>query len=200
MAIVPSDCLTGCLGVDEDTGLPGIIIDPNGGIECGPNGERLKCPPRDLGLIANGSNALAGIGQAIPANTDVIITDGANPWLARASYTNPFSCSVRLHFRVTANVQGVGMAAYSQSNPARFEIQASINGGPFAAVSLGPWLQTNTAPLGWTSGTLDVYVPPVVLAPAATYSYAIRCLVRSSTAVTLDSRAGSVAIEAWRPG
>ena len=50
MAIVPSDCLTGCLGVDEDTGLPGIIIDPNGGIECGPNGERLSCPPRVTSL------------------------------------------------------------------------------------------------------------------------------------------------------
>jgi hypothetical protein len=115
MAIVPSDCLTGCLGVDTVTGLPGNIIDPNGGLECGPNGLRQSCPPRDIGLIGNGSDAAAGIGQAIPANTDVIITDGVNPWLARASYTNPFTCSVRLHFRVTANVQGVGMAAYSQS-------------------------------------------------------------------------------------
>ncbi len=91
------------------------------------------------------------------------------------------------------------MAAYSQSTPARFEIQQSVNGGPFAAVGLGPWLQTNTAPLGWSSGILDIYVPPVTVAPSATYTYAIRCLVRSSTAVTLDARAGSVAFEAWTP-
>lgn len=199
MAIVPSDCLTGCLGVDTVTGLPGNIIDPNGGLECGPNGERLKCPPRDLGLVASGGNVAAALGQAIPANTDVIITDGVNPWIAQASYTNNTSCTVRLHLRVGAGVQGVGMAAYSQSTPARFEIQQSVNGGPFAAVGLGPWLQTNTAPLGWSSGILDIYVPPVTVAPSATYTYAIRCLVRSSTAVTLDARAGSVAFEAWTP-
>lgn len=200
MAIVPSACLTGCLGVDQDSGLPGNIIDPNGGLACGPDGLRLSCRPRFLGLVASGGDTTAGIGQSIPANTDVIITNGADPWLARASYTNTTTCSVRLKLRVGAGVQGVGMAAYSQSTPARFEIQQSVNGGPFTAIGLGPWLQTNTAPLGWSSGIIDVYVPPPLVPPGGTYTYAIRCLVRTSTAVLLDARAGSVAMEGWTPG
>lgn len=92
------------------------------------------------------------------------------------------------------------MAAYSQSTPARFEIQQSVNGGPFAVVGLGPWLSKRTRlRSGWSSGILDIYVPPVTVAPSATYTYAIRCLVRSSTAVTLDAPCRFCCFEAWTP-
>lgn len=197
MAVTVSPCLGGCLGVDEN-GLPANRIDPAGHLECGPNGLRAVCYPIDLGLVATGGHGAAALGQAIPANTDVIVTDGVNPWLARSTWTNTSTCSARVHVTsIGIGVQGVGMPPSSQSTPSRVELQWRLNGGPWTVLTLGAFALTATAPNGWQSAQ-DGYVPPQLVAPSGVLTIDVRVLIRSSVAVVLDARAAGIAFEAWR--
>ena len=54
MAIVPNPCLTSCLGVDDTTELAGVILDPDGAVECGPAGLRLDLNSACLTQTADG--------------------------------------------------------------------------------------------------------------------------------------------------
>ena len=197
MAVTVSPCLGGCLGVDEN-GLPANRIDPAGHLECGPNGLRAVCYPLDLGLVATGGHGAAALGQAIPANTDVIVTDGVNPWLARSTWTNTSACQARVHIR-TADlaVEGVNMPLNSQSSPSRVELQWRLNGGPWTVLTFTPYTPTMTISNGWRSFQSG-YIPPQLVAPGGTVTIDLRGLVRSSVATLLDARSAGIAFEAWR--
>jgi hypothetical protein len=171
MAIVPSDCLTGCLGVDTVTGLPGNIIDPNGGLECGPNGERLKCPPRDLGLVASGGDttARAALGctttgdrtfwstpavntQAVGADpVDHHGTQGRKPHTRATHFVVAGRCDChRLSGRPQRRrVSGNGRDTANHTPCHGSKCRRHVNGWHRSMLSgpSGPWLQTNTAPL-----------------------------------------------------
>ncbi len=197
MAVTVSPCLGGCLGVDEN-GLPANRIDPAGHLECGPNGLRAVCYPIDLGLVAVGGHGAAALGQAIPANTDVIVTDGVNPWLARSTWTNTSACQARVHIR-TADlaVEGVNMPLNSQSSPSRVELQWRLNGGPWTVLTFTPYTPTMTIANGWRSFQSG-YIPPQLVAPGGTVTIDLRGLVRSSVPTLLDARSSGIAFEAWR--
>lgn len=196
MPVIESPCLGGCLGLDE-SGRPANRIDPAGHLGCGPNGLRAVCYPVDLGLVATGGSGAAALGQAIPANTDVIVTDGTNPWIARATWTNATTCPVRVHIR-TADmaIEGVNMALNSQSAPSRVELQWRLNAGAWTVLTFTPFSPTNTITNGWRSFQSG-YIPPQLVAPAASLTIDLRGLVRSSVSTILDARSAGIAFEGW---
>ncbi len=178
--------------------MPANRIDPAGHLECGPNGLRAVCYPIDLGLVATGGHGAAALGQAIPANTDVIVTDGVNPWLVRSTWTNTSACQARVHIR-TADmaVEGVNMPLNSQSSPSRVELQWRLNGGPWTVLTFTPYTPTMTIANGWRSFQSG-YIPPQLVAPGGTVTIDLRGLVRSSVPTLLDARSSGIAFEAWR--
>lgn len=196
MAIVPSDCLTGCLGVDSVTGLPGIIIDPNGNLACGAAGLREKCEQNYLGVVAQ-TGFTATNPVPIPANTDVYVTNGLIPYAATLSWTNNTSCSVRVEPQVDFGVQGVGMALNTQAAPSRIEYQESTNAGPWVAWVAVPFTPTNTAPNGWQGETKTGFLASIVVPPAGTITVQIRGFIRSSVACTLATATAGITFRGW---
>lgn len=197
MTVVPSPCLGGCLGVDEN-GLPANLYDPDGNIECGPDGAREICGQNYLGEVAQAGSTLPGLGAPFAANALVTVTAGlAFAYLTELNWTNPGPCDVRLRPRVDFGIQGVGLALNTQSAPSRIEYQASVNGGPFAAYALVPFTPTLTAPNGWQGETKVGWLAPLFVPAGGTVNIRTRCQFQSSAAGTLDAITSRIVYEAW---
>jgi hypothetical protein len=196
MAIVPSDCLGCGLGVDSVTGLPGALLDPNGNLACGAAGLREKCEQNYLGVVAQAGYSSTTV-VAIAANTDTYVTDGANPYAITLSWTNPYTCSVRLEPDLSFGIQGVGMALNTQSVPSRIEYQESTNMGPFAPWVAIPFTPTMTAPGGWQGETKSGVLATVVVPPGGTFSRQQRGFVRSSVACSLAAVTAGIVFRGW---
>lgn len=196
MTVVSSPCLGGCLGVDEDTGLPANLYDQDGNLECGPNGMREICAQNYMGTVAASGYTYA-VPSVVPANTDYFVVAGAFPFAVSLAWTNPYNCSVRIEPQVDFGVQGTGMPLNSQTSPSRIEYQEQTNGGPWQPWAAIPWIPIGTAGNGWVGETKTAFLFDQVLAPGATLTVSLRALLRSSLALNLGATTASVRFRAW---
>jgi len=213
MPVVSNACLGCGLGVD-DNGLPAVMYGdgiactngrvhavpkPGGNIGVDANGIFELCQQNYLGVVGVGFNNASGIAIAVPANTDTFINGGAA--LATRTVTNTSTtCSMRIRTVGSVTVQGINVAPNTQSAPSRIEAQTRINAGAWnIGADVSPFLQTCTAPNGWQSnpGMLNGGATVAVLGPGASYTFAVRALVRSTVACTVVAWAAGVRIEGW---
>jgi hypothetical protein len=196
VTVEPSDCLGCGFGVDSVTGLPSFLPDPDGNLECGPNGPREICSQNYLGTV-DAAGYTAPLPAVVPANTDYLVVAGVFPFAAELSWTNPYDCSVRVEPQIDFGVQGTGMPLNSQTSPSRIEYQEQTNGGPWQPWAAIPWIPIGTAGNGWVGETKTGFLFDQVLAPGATLTVSLRALLRSSLALNLGATTASVRFRAW---
>lgn len=196
MTVEPSDCLGCGFGVDSVTGLPSFLPDPNGNLECGPNGAREICGQNALGVVAQ-----AGYTRTNPlpllANTDIYLTDGLLPYAVTLTWTNPGPCDVAVIPQVDFGIQGVGMPLNSQSAPSRIEYRVSINGGPYTAWVAVPFIPTMTSPNGWEGETKTGFLDMITVPAGGTLTMSQLCFIRSSVAATLATVTAGIRFWGW---